>query len=116
MADRHPDSHSADQAEAAMNRVLQAEREAEQAVAECEKQAKIILSDARQRANRIANRTDERITLISMRCSQRVAGEISKQERAEKAARKQPASELDATGLSECIEAVSAALTGRAQS
>ena len=116
MADRHSDSHSADQAEAAMNRVLQAEREAEQAVAECEKQAKIILSDAQQRANRIANRADERITLMNMRCSQRVAGQISKQERAEKAARKQPASELDATGLSECIEAVSAALTGRAQS
>ena len=99
-----------------MNRVLQAEREAEQAVAECEKQAEIILSDARQRANRIANRTDERITLMSMRCSQRVAGEISNQERAEKAARKQQDPELDETGLSECIEAVSAALTGRAQS
>lgn len=99
-----------------MNRVLQAEREAEQAVAECEKQAEIILSDARQRANRIANRTDERITLMSMRCSQQVAGEISNQERAEKAARKQQDPELDETGLSECIEAVSAALTGRAQS
>jgi len=116
VADRHSDSHSADQAEAAMNRVLQAEREAEQAVADCEKQATIILSDARQRANRIANRADERITLMNMRCSQRVTGKISKQERAEKAARKQPASELDATGLSECIEAVSAALTGRARS
>ena len=98
-----------------MNRVLQAEREAELAVVECEKQAREILNEARNRVNRIANRTDERITLLNMRCSQRVAGEISKLERAEQAALEQPASELDETGLSDCIEAVSAALTGRVQ-
>jgi CRISPR/Cas system CSM-associated protein Csm2 small subunit len=115
VAKRHSNGQSADQAEAAMNRVLEAEREAELAVAECEKQAREILSEARNRANRIANRTNERITLLTMRCSQQVAGEISRQERAEKAARKKPGSELDETGLSECIEAVSAALTGRAQ-
>jgi cell division septum initiation protein DivIVA len=116
VADRQSDNLVANQAEAAMNRVLLAEREAEQTVAECENQVREILSNARRRANRIANRTDERITLMKMRCSQRVAGEISKQKRAEKAARKQPGSELDETGLSECIEAVSAALTGRAKS
>lgn len=115
MADQHSDSHSADQAEAAMNRVLRAEREAELAVAECEKLASKILSDARNRANRIANRSDERITLLNMRCSQWIAGEISKLERAEKTALEQPASELDETGLSDCIKAVSAALTGRVQ-
>ncbi len=98
-----------------MNRVLKAERDAELAVAECENQARELLSAARRRANRIANRTDERITLLKMRCSQRVAGEISRQERAEKAARKQTVEELDETGLRECIEAVSAALIGRAK-
>lgn len=99
-----------------MNRVLQAEREAELAVAECEKHAREILSEAQKRANRIANRTDERITLMKMRCSQQVAGEISRQDRAEKAARRKPDEELDETGLSECIEAVSAMLAGRTQS
>ena len=98
-----------------MNRVLEAERDAEVAVAECEKQAREILGNARKRANRIANRTDERITLLKMRVSQQVAGEISRQERAEKAARKQTVAELDETGLRECIEAVSAALIGRAK-
>lgn len=113
MADRHSDSQPADQAEAAMNRVLQAEREAELAVSECERQAREILSEARRRANRIANRTDERITMMKMRCSQQVAGEISRQERIEKTARGKPDAELDETGLSECIEAVSAMLTGK---
>lgn len=116
MSDKRSDSLSADRAEAAMNRVLQAEREAEQAVAECEQQAREILSAARVRANRIASRNDERITLMTMRCSQWVAGEISKQERAEKTARKQQVSELNDTGLSECIEAISARLTGGTES
>ncbi len=98
-----------------MNRVLKAERDAELAVAECEQQAREILGNAKKRANRIANRTDERITLLKMRCSQRVTGEISRQERAEKAASRQTATELDETGINECIEAVSAALIGKAE-
>ncbi len=115
MKDRHSENHSADQAEAAMNRVLKAERDAELAIAECEKQAHEILGNAKKRANRIANRTDERITLLKMRCSQRVAGEISRQERVEKSASGKTTTELDESGINECIEAVSAALIGRAK-
>lgn len=111
MADERAENPSTEQAEAAMNRVLQAEREAEQAVAECEMKASEILSHAHQRANRITTLADERITLIKMRCSQRVTGQISGLERAEKKARQQKALELDESDLSECIEAVSAALT-----
>ena len=96
-----------------MNRVLKAESDAELAVAECEKQAREILGNAKKRVNRIANRTDERITLLKMRCSQRVAGEISRQERAQTADSRQTFTELDETGINECIAAVSAALIGR---
>lgn len=116
MADQRSDNRPADRAEAAMNRVLQAEREAELTVADSEKQALEILSEARRRANRIANRTDERISLMMMRSSQRVAGEIGKLQRAEKAALEQQIPELDETGVSECIAAISAMLTGGTES
>lgn len=95
-----------------MTRVLGAERDAEAAVADCENQARTLIERARERANRIAAQTDERITRIKLRRAQWVAGEISKQARIEHEAQSRQAPELDETGLAECIEAVSALLTG----
>lgn len=96
----------------AMDRVLQAEREAEQAVVACEAQARDILKSAQVRANRIANRADERITLMKMRSSQWIAGEIKQREREERAALRQQIPELDERGLGECIDDIAAALSG----
>jgi len=47
--------------EGAINRVLQAEREAREAMRECDRQADQILREARERARRIRQRADERI-------------------------------------------------------
>lgn len=96
----------------AMNRVLQAERDAEAAVADCENQAREVIHDARQRAQRIANRADERISMMKTRSSQQVAGEIKRREREQKTALQQQAPELDESGLAECITDIAAVLTG----
>lgn len=98
----------------AMVRVLQAEREAEQAVATCEHEAHALINAAQVRANRITSRTDERITLIKMRSSQQLAGDIKRRERAEAEAYQQQIAELDESGLKECIAEVAKALTGGA--
>lgn len=111
MADKRADKLAGDRVAGAMNLVLQAEQEAERAIAGCERQAAEIAGSAHQRANRIAARADERITMIKMRCSQRVAGEIGELERAEKSARERMTLELDESDLGECLEAVSTALT-----
>jgi len=71
---------------AAMNRVLEAEQAAEQAVAECERQAQALLQAGYARAQRIAGRADERISLLRMRCTERVTRQIEVRERAELAA------------------------------
>ena len=116
MADKDSNRHSSDSAETAMNRVLQAERDAEQAIAGCEREAREIVQEAQQRANRIASRTDRRISLMQMRSTQRIAGNIRALERAEKAAYQKQKLELDETGLSECIGEIALLLSGGVRS
>ena len=103
-----------EQAEQAMQRVLQAEREAGQAVADCEAQAAGLLEQAQQRADRIAARTDERITRMQMRAARRIEAEIGRLEQAERRAREEQARSyrIDETGLAECIEETAVCLSG----
>lgn len=54
-------------AEQAIHQVLQAERDAEQAIRDCEDEARVIIKDAHGRAQRINARTDQRITNMEMR-------------------------------------------------
>ena len=63
----------------AINSVLAAEREANQALAEAKAEAERILDAARQRAARILQRADGRITFSHLRCSQGVARAIDAQ-------------------------------------
>ena len=53
--------------EQAIQQVLQAERDAEQAIKDCEQEARQIIYDARNRSQRIYARTDQRITNMEMR-------------------------------------------------
>jgi cell division septum initiation protein DivIVA len=103
-------------AEQAMNKVLQAERDAERIVAECEAEAAGILQAAQLQASRIASRTDTRISLMQMRCFQQVTEEIKQLERAERQVRERQAESyrIDETGLAECIEEIAICLTGGA--
>lgn len=66
-------------ATAAINQVLTAERDANQAVAEAERAAAERLEAARQRAARILHHADSRITFAHQRCSQGVARAVDKQ-------------------------------------
>ena len=101
-------------AEQAMNKVLQAERDAERSVAECEAEAASILQAAQLQASRIASRTDNRISLLQTRSFQRVTEEIRQLERAERQARErqEESYRIDETGLAECIEEIAICLTG----
>jgi vacuolar-type H+-ATPase subunit H len=53
--------------EQAIQQVLQAERDAEQAIKDCEQEARQIIYDARNRSQRIYAHTDQRITNMEMR-------------------------------------------------
>lgn len=114
MANNNSNTQATELAELAMNRVLQAERDAERSVADCEAEAARILQAAQVRANRIAARTDERITRMQMRSAQQVRGEIKRLERAERKARQEQEQSyrIDETGLAECIEEIAVCMTG----
>jgi cell division septum initiation protein DivIVA len=114
MAGNNSGNSPAEMAEQAMNRLLQAERDARRVVAECEAEAASILQAAQLQASRIASRTDSRISLMQTRCFQRVTEEIRHLERAETQARETQAESyrIDETGLAECIEEIAICLTG----
>jgi cell division septum initiation protein DivIVA len=114
MAGNNSGDSATERAEQAMNRVLQAERDAERVVAACEAEAASILQAAQRQVSRIASRTDSRISLMQTRCFQQVADEIKQLERAERQEKETQAESyrIDETGLAECIEEIAICLTG----
>jgi cell division septum initiation protein DivIVA len=114
MAGNNSGNSPTEMAEQAMNRLLQAERDARRVVAECEAEAASILQAAQLQASRVASRTDSRISLMQTRCFQRVTEEIKHLERAATQARERQAESyrIDETGLAECIEEIAICLTG----
>lgn len=116
MDDRKPAAPSSGTAEHAMNRVLAAERDAGQAIADCEAKASDIVQAARQHANRIASRTDERITLIQMRCTQRTVATLKHLQQAKQSPADQASKPLDEASVSACMEDLAEALTSAAHS
>jgi len=112
MANNHDDEQSA-AASAAMNRVLEAEQAAEQAVADCERQAQALLQEGYARAQRIGSRTDARISLLRMRCNERVTRQIELRERVEAGARQgESPGHPQAERLAAVVEALAAELSG----
>ena len=105
-----------DAVEQAMNTVLQAERAAEQAIADCRQEAQQTVQAAQQRAQRIAARTDERLSLCHLRCSGKLSKELKDRQRAEKASsRNNSIRPLDDTALSDVVAAVARDLVGITQ-
>jgi hypothetical protein len=112
MANDHDEEQSA-AASAAMNRVLEAEQAAEQAVADCERQAQALLQAGYARAQRIGARTDARISLLRMRSSERVTRQIEFTERVELAAQQgESPGHPQAERLAAVVEALAAELSG----
>jgi len=64
--------NSSPQAEQAIQRVLQAERDAERAIQDCENEARQIIHDAQNRAQQINTHVDQRITNMEMRHSHKL--------------------------------------------
>ena len=117
MVSKDPSAAPSDTVEQAMNRVLQAEREAEQAIADCELEARQILQAAQQRVKRIADRTDERLALIQQRLAQKIKAHIDALERADRSAQLEPSVyDLDEAGLATVVREVAAELTGNRRS
>ena len=69
---KHADSKVSNDAELAIKQVLQAERDAENAVRDCEDEAHQIIQQAQLRAKEIESRTDQRITNMEMRHSHKL--------------------------------------------
>lgn len=117
MKKNNNNSSNPDAVEQAMNTVLQAERAAEQAIADCRQAAQHTVQAAQQRAQRIAERTDERLALCHMRCSSKLSKELKDRQRAEKAANQdQPTQPLDNATLANVVTAVARDLIGITQS
>lgn len=64
--------------EQAMNRVLEAEAQAQQHINEANREAEAILEQARQKAHHIQEHTDNRITRIHQRCNRWIADEVAR--------------------------------------
>jgi sulfur transfer protein SufE len=108
MTDKNDNNnHSPDAVEHAMNTVLEAERAAEQAIADCNSEAQLAIQAAQEQAQHIATRTDARLTLCHRRCNARVSREIRARELAEQAdLQDRPGQELDDVALAAVIETV----------
>jgi len=107
MTSNNDNNHSADAVEQAMNTVLEAERAAEQAIADCNSEAQLVIQAAQEQAQHIAKRTDARLTLCHMRCNARLTLEIRARQRDEKIdLQGQPGQELEAVALAAVVETV----------
>lgn len=98
--------------EQAMNRVLQAERDAEQAVEACRREAVEIRQAAQLRARRIAERTNERLAICHMRCNSKLRHALREQERLSASQTGESSYRLDAAALTAVVEALARDLTG----
>lgn len=103
---------SPEPAEAAMNRVLAAEKDAARAIEQCEHEADAVLQAARQRARRIAGRTDERITLINQRTRQRLQQQLTEAKRQARRAERERAHDGRTARVDEVVARLAARLTG----
>lgn len=100
-------------AEQAMNQVLQAEHEAEQAIVECGEYAMQILQEAQKRSQFISKRADNRITSLHLRCKQDTAKKINQLAREHAHKTKQHAEyHLDEKAIQDIVDEVAGYLTG----
>ena len=113
MTEKKSEVQSAAAVEAAMNQVLQAERDAERAIADCGREAQEILTAAQKRSQQISSRTDERITRIQRQWTHRASRKIKAMERADRMRERGESDyRLDPAALTHITESVAAYLTG----
>lgn len=96
--------------EVAINRVLEAEARARQAVDLCQRQADEIIERARAHRKRIAERTERRIGRLRARFAQQVARQLASFKVEAKAYSEHPAA--GSPGLDSAVASLAAELTG----
>jgi type I site-specific restriction endonuclease len=100
-------------AEEAINRVLEAEQRAREHIARCEAQAGEELDAVREQARRIGARTDARIGKLRTRCEQQVAEQVARFKASAEAVRNQPLTEDTRTQRqADAVRSLAARLTG----
>ena len=100
-------------AQQAMNQVLRAERDAEQAIAECGEYAMQLLQEAQKRSQFISKSADKRISNIHLRCKQDTAKKINQLAREHAHKTKQHAEyHLDEKTIQDIVDEVAGYLTG----
>ena len=97
--------------EQAMNRVLEAECQAQQAVADYEKESEAQLQQARQQAHRIKQRTDVRIARIHQRSSRLITDEINRIQQGDAQERSHHQSVIDLETINTVAEKTAEELT-----
>lgn len=102
-----------DSAEAAINRVLAAERRARDNIAHCEVEAAAQVTAARSRAKRVAERADARMSQLRTRIERRTADDVSALRAQAADIRRLPvAPDADPQRLEEAAARLAARLTG----
>ena len=100
-------------ANSAVNRVLEAERLAKQAIEGCRRDAAEVVETARRQARRINERTDARVSAVHIRCDLDIA---QRKAEIDAAGRNIPTdvdlNEQDLAKLDEAVEALAARLSG----
>ena len=98
--------------EQAINKVLKAESNSQQKIAECEAEAERLLEQARQTARLIGERNNNRITRIHQRCSRTITDEIAHMQRASDQQKEdEQVDKIDITALTEVLDQMALALT-----
>lgn len=99
-------------ADLAMNQVLQAERDADQVVADCERESHGLLKAAQRQAQHIAARTNQRISMLQMRHNQKLNKVIHDIEQSAQSAEQVDAtSRIDADAFNRLIDELAMELT-----
>ncbi len=100
-------------ADAAINRVLEAEQRAREAIARCREEAAQRVTEARLRARRIEERADRRVSKLRAACQQWTAAQAAKLLAEAEELRSCPAiDEVRRARLDEVIRRLAAKLTG----
>lgn len=96
-----------------MNKVLQAEQDALQAIEDCEREAAGIIHSAQQQAHTISERTNRRIGELHAHCARVTAAQIETMLKEDASEAKQAIRlEAESSTLRAAVERVAARLTG----
>lgn len=112
--EHRPGATADSRAQDAIERVLEAERDARAAVSVCQEQAARIVAEARLHARRIAERADARIDALRAASRARLAGELARLDAEAQALAARPIAPETQRRMEAAVDGLAARLTGEA--